>query len=487
LNQEDAINNDYLIDVMSTWTLLNVFGESLQLDSFTLDDCLDALRYQEVDYPCELISEMHCALLKALISPAGDTTVYLPQPLQPQVDPITPEEEDSDIMDTTPFFPPEYSALLNLRAQASKPGSQSWTDWRNKIYNRDFNSGGWQFIVLGILDELGNSPHLTAQVVEIMSYLIPRSEKLSRKTVKESYLRMDSALKVRTLHLLSQLVCQTPSVRDHIEECMTSMTELRKDKVDAQRERKVRIEELSTLEAELQPFTPPEEPNGMQEESDSASIDETKRSVKASLKRKREEQEERLATITRTKQYNKRLKLVDSKRAEITACEDKIAQYDVELREKDCQRLRLLGKDRFYNRYWYLEGNGLVTGEEGRAEAGYASARLWVQGPSFDDAAYFLGGVGLNEQQMSDDEMLRDRIQARKEREEGQTILCNEHEWGYYDEAEGVEGLIAWLNPKGIREAKLRTALLARKDSMYEAMEARKKVPMNLGLADDST
>jgi len=51
--------------------------------------------------------------------------------------------------------------------------------------------------------------------------------------------------------------------------------------------------------------------------------------------------------------------------------------------------------------------------------------------------------------------VLRERILSRKEREEGQTILYDECQWGYYDDQEGVEGLIAWLNPKGVREAKL--------------------------------
>ena len=67
LKEEDSIDNGFLGDVMSTWTFLNVFGESLHLDTFTLDDYIDALRYQEVDFPCDLIIEIHCALLKALV------------------------------------------------------------------------------------------------------------------------------------------------------------------------------------------------------------------------------------------------------------------------------------------------------------------------------------------------------------------------------------------------------------------------------------
>jgi hypothetical protein len=286
---------------------------------------------------------------------------------------------------------------------------------------------------------------------------------------------MDPKFKVKILEYLVQLVCQTPLVRDHIEESMLSMTELRKDKVEVQRDRKSKLEELVILENELHPFTP-------SESSDSTHLEIPKRSVKASLKRKREEAEEIAATIKRTKEYTKRVKLVDLKRKEIKECEERVVNYDYDLREKDCQRLRLIGKDRFFNRYWFLEGNGLAL--LGRNESLYASARLWVQGPSVEDAMFYLCGAGVDvddipegkDSTVNGENMLRDRILSRKEREEGQTVLYDEYQWGYYDDAESVEGLIAWLNPKGIREAKLRAALVARRDHMYKVMEARDKV-----------
>ena len=492
---------------MSTWTFLNFFGEPLRLDSFTLDDYIDALKYQDIDFPAEIITEIHCALLKALVSEDGETFVSFPRretkrkhnegsTTTSETPSIKVEGEDvvlgevSEHTSTTSSVPDEYNALLQLRANMTKPGNASWTDWRTRIQQRDFTAGGWEFTVVGILDELAESYRLTPSIIEILTPLLPSHEKHTRKSVKANYARMDAEVKVRTIHLLTQLVSQTPTVREHIEECMTTMTELRKDKVDAQRERKMRIEELAVLEAELQPFTPDESMNGQDEDTDATETDASapqKRSVKASLKRKREEEEERVANIKRTKEYQKRLKIVDQKREEIKTCEERIVRYDNELREKDCQRLRLLGKDRFFNRYWYLEGNGLSP--QGRGDAPYGSARLWVQGPSVEDAATYMGGVGLDVDMLpfnrlstahiatlEDDVMFRDRIVSRKEREEGQTVLYEEHHWGYYDDPEGVEGLIAWLNPKGIREVKLRAALVARRDSMYEAMDARQKV-----------
>lgn len=493
--KEESFDDGFMGDVAATWTFLNVFGEPLQLDSFTLDDYIDALGYQEIDFPCDMIKEIHYALLKALVSEdEPECLVPLPQPRQSILDDTTASvqsdgdttmEDASQGTSDSSTAAELYASLLDLRASATKPGATTWTDWRIKVQTRDFLAGGWEYAVVGILDELGNSPRLTSSILTILNDLLPPTEKRTRKNIKENYARTSARHKVEILKLLVQLVCQTPLVREHIEDCMLSMTELRKDKVDVQRERKARLEELSILENELTPFTPEESINGHDSDATEIEVPTQKRSVKASLKRKREEQEELAASIKRTKEYAKRVKLVAAKRDEIKTCEERIVNYDHDLREKDCQRLRLLGKDRFFNRYWFLEGNGQLF--SGRGDTQFASARLWVQGPSMEDATYYLGGAGIDDipegrvsavdiTVVNGENILRERILSRKEREEGQSVLYDENQWGYYDDQEGVEGLIAWLNSKGSREAKLRAALVARKEGMYKVMEAREKV-----------
>lgn len=516
LKEEDAIDNAFLGDVMSTWTFLNMFGEPLHLDSFTLDDYIDALRYQDTDFPCDLIIEIHCCLLKSLVSDSSpECLVVLPTTTTShrsgklkngiavedldliKLEAPTSDEASSDQGTTsvdssatdTPFM---YTSLLDIRAQANKSSNQSWTDWRTRVHTRDFASGGWEYAVIGLLDELGNSYRLTTLVVDILEQLLPEGEKHTRKSAAGNYIRLDAKLKVKIIQLLVQLVCQTPTVREFIEECMSSMTELRKEKVEVQRERKAKIEELATLEAELHPYnnTPEESVNGHDSDVTELDVPLQKRSVKASLKRKREEQEELAATVKRNKEFAKKVKVVENKKQEIKDCEERVVNYDSELREKDCLRLRLLGKDRFFNRYWVLEGNGISASVFRGEGPQYSSARLWIQGPSVEDATYYLGGAGVDLDEIpygrvsavdtsvvNEESVLRERILLRKEREEGQSVLYDECQWGYYDDVEGVEGLLAWLNPKGAREAKLRQAILSRKESMYKLMEARDKVP----------
>lgn len=513
LKEYEAIDNAFMGDVIATWTFLNVFGEPLHLDPFTLDDYIDALRYQETDFPCDLTIEIHCALLKALVPESEpESIVSLPtmrtpktknytisQAESPEAMDVSKEDDNTSIStDRDSSNPSEYSSLLEIRASAKKSGVSTWTDWRTRIQARDFSNGGWEFALIGLIDELGNSLRLTSTIVDILENFLPENLKNTRKFAREQYSRLAAQHKVNILLLLTQLVCQTPTVREFIEESMSSMTELRKEKVDVQRERKVRLEELAALEAELQPYNSPEDSVNGHDSDLTESEAPVKRSVKASLKRKREEAEELAAQVKRNKEHLRKQKLVDEKREEIKECEDRVVQYDHDLRERDCQRLRLLGKDRFFNRYWYLEGNGVSRILQ---NAGYLSARLWVQGPSFEDAMFYLGGAGVEMNDVpegrvslvhmsntDDDNILRERILLRKEREEGQTVLYDENQWAYYDTQEGVEGLIAWLNPKGIREAKLRQTLLAKKDAMYKLMEARDKVgpPSNWAVVNSS-
>src|SRR5271168_4431874 len=72
------------------------------------------------------------------------------------------------------------------------------------------------------------------------------------------------------------------------------------------------------------------------------------------------------------------------KSKKIDQAEDAIADVDNDLREADCPRTRVLGKDRFWNRYYWFERNAMPyegLGESSTADAEYANGRLWVQGP----------------------------------------------------------------------------------------------------------
>ncbi|KAK7679512.1 hypothetical protein QCA50_017413 [Cerrena zonata] len=136
-------------------------------------------------------------------------------------------------------------------------------------------------------------------------------------------------------------------------------------------------------------------------------------------------------------------------------------EIELKLTEIDCQRVKLLGKDRLFNRYWWFENNGLPNlhassnGEENEDEESdkpkknldedddddsdevleetYLMGRLWIQGPSEKDLQINLN-TSHEEASRFDEEIQRlrqEHDQEEVEIEEQTTIAEN-----YNDEGE---------------------------------------------------
>lgn len=196
--------------------------------------------------------------------------------------------------------------------------------------------------------------------------------------------------------------------------------------------------------------------------------------------RKREEQErkkeaELAAKLPKqSKQFLKVLKDIQKKNDEIKKCEDEIAIIDNDLREADCGRTRVLGKDRFWNRYYWFERNGMPYAglpDSSTAHANYANGSIWVQGP---DDMEREGYIDLpSELQDEYNAKFNMTVPERKRKEEGRTSVLNARQWGYYSDPSEVNSLLNWLDPRGFNEMKLRKELLLYKDKILANMESR--------------
>ena len=169
------------------------------------------------------------------------------------------------------------------------------------------------------------------------------------------------------------------------------------------------------------------------------------------------------------------LKNIEKEREKIDQAEDAIADVDNDLREADCTRTRVLGKDRFWNRYYWFERNAMPyegLGDSSTADAEYANGRVWVQGPDDIEREGFID--------VSEEEKHRYYRQfqvtpaERKQIEEGPTSVFTARQWGYYEKPEDIDMLIGWLDPRGNRELKLRKELTIQKDVISRYMEKRK-------------
>lgn len=206
-----------------------------------------------------------------------------------------------------------------------------------------------------------------------------------------------------------------------------------------------------------------------------------RRAQDRAAERKRQEQEkkekaEAAKVPKQSKQFLKLLKDIQKKEDEIKRCEEEIAVIDNDLREADCPRTRVMGKDRFWNRYYWFERNGMPYGglpDSSTASAAYANGCLWVQGPDDLEREGYIDMIP--EWQDEYKAKFNMTVPERKEKEEGLTHVFNARQWGYYSDPQDIEDLLSWLDPRGLNELKLKKELTAFKDKIVKNMENRKE------------
>jgi hypothetical protein len=199
------------------------------------------------------------------------------------------------------------------------------------------------------------------------------------------------------------------------------------------------------------------------------------RKRKRDLEQEKKEKAEAEAKIPKqTKAFTKLLKEIQKKEEQIKECEDEINTLDNDLREADCPRTRVLGKDRFWNRYYWFERNGMPYGGLPKAStsfAGYANGCIWVQGP---DKIEREGYIDMKPEWENEYRMKYNITPPERKRiEEGPTSVFTATQWGYYDTPEAVDKLITWLDVRGINEIKLSKELKLYRNRIVERMENR--------------
>ncbi|KAL4988348.1 hypothetical protein BDW68DRAFT_176925 [Aspergillus falconensis] len=528
---QDAIEMESVGLFLETWNTLNVYCEVFQLDSFTFDDFLQAMRFSSNEMDCELFVEIHCAILKKLVNAEKDNNgaiqISLPElPVEQPEDSDEDEEMVEDEQVEAEATPEPAVTRMTTRGSLAKAEAEglkasangdhdsseikthragemfSEYGWIERLRQRDFRNGGWEMIMIGLLHQLSVRPRMGKVCNQILERLAPLDQEPTQDTARAQYAVLDVNLRIRALQIICMLSLETKAIRNYLEECSNQMTEFRKEKIEYQKARKAAMEEVRRLHQECKALAPEPEKSpsplpeleaaedtkmsGMDGDSqvDSEVEGTPQRALRGGVdrvmerKRKLEEERERKEQLAKqpkgSKQYHRLLKKLDEQKAAVKKYEDKIAVVDNDLREADCPRTRCLGKDRFCNRYWWFERNAMPyegMPNSSTAEAKYANGRLWVQGP---DDMERLGFIDV-----SDD--LKKQYQKRfhmspaerKKHEEGPTRLSGANEWGYYDEPEDIEKLLDWLDSRGERETKLRKELLLHRDKLVKCMQAR--------------
>jgi hypothetical protein len=217
-----------------------------------------------------------------------------------------------------------------------------------------------------------------------------------------------------------------------------------------------------------------EEPSASKPRLRNGNKNKRKAAAEEARKEKAKKAKQEAEKTKKQKEWEKLLDSIEKKKDELKECEANINELDDDLRETLVHRSKVLGKDRFLNKYYWFEHNGMPFGgvpNSSTAEYGYANGRIWVQGPDAHELQPNLEEAAIAE----DRQRFGFDIPQRKAREEGETHLTTSTEWAYYDDPEDIDKLLAWLDERGVRERALRKELQVFRDRIAEYMLIMKK------------
>lgn len=241
--------------LLCVWETLNVHDTIYSLDSFTLDDFVDAMRFSSDEVECELLVEVHCAVLKQIVDESGK-----PQAPLPQIEESDESDNDESSKSTSPEPEPEppvrttrsslrrsgANAIVKQRTPTPEPPKQmhkaaeflSDFDWMEQCKIRNFREGGWQAILVGLLHTLSFSPVNKETCDEILAELVPGDEEPSVESIASHYVDLDVNLRIAALEIALRQTIATEIFRDQLNAAAAEMTRLRKEKIEYQKKRK---------------------------------------------------------------------------------------------------------------------------------------------------------------------------------------------------------------------------------------------------------
>lgn len=264
------IDMDTVGPLLETWDTLNVYCEIFKLDSFTFDDFVEAMSIASSSNQVQLFEEIHCSVLKILVdseSDGGKVRITLPEIEEEDSDEEGDgDEEDGDDSRVESAEPEDIpvaratrSSLAKLEAErlaAEAAAAEEETlraeletknraeellkefNWVEHLRQRNFQNGGWQRILVGLLHQLSKNERQQRACEELLQQLVPADMVPSPENVQQRYAELDINYRVKALQIICMLTMETKAVRGYMEDCSETMTKYRKDKIEWQRQRK---------------------------------------------------------------------------------------------------------------------------------------------------------------------------------------------------------------------------------------------------------
>lgn len=250
---------------LETWDTLNVYCEIFQLDSFTFDHFVEAMRIASDDVKVQLFDEIHCAVLKILVQPEADggkVQFRLPEVESEDDSEAEDDEEDNEHEEDDEVVPARATRSSMAKLEAERLAAEAKAaekeekalenqpkhraeeflaayDWLDHLRKRNFRDGGWEAIMVGLLYQLCKDERRRASCEELLVELVPRNVEATMDTIRQHYAALDVNHRIKALQIICMLTAETKAVRKYMEDCSEQMTAFRKDKIDWQRQRKI--------------------------------------------------------------------------------------------------------------------------------------------------------------------------------------------------------------------------------------------------------
>ncbi|KAF9150807.1 hypothetical protein BG015_007352 [Linnemannia schmuckeri] len=558
--KDRSVPQDSFEALVMSWQFMNSFSAPLKLSPFGMKDFEDSLAHTDIEHPSVMVAEYHSTLMNAIIQdrlkgiarpilavPGG--AVPSPSQTREEREHSVMTDDDESIADDGDLSVGGHDEYVQRRRLAHRPINERVVivgqGWDEKVVPA--SRQGWEAVLVGLINELGSFEAIS-NVDRILNHLVPNETTL-KEDVEQLYPSLPYEDKISILVFLVETAAGTSTIRHYMEECRQNLKELRLQKFDINKDRRQlqsewaefeRMEAIDTKNAALEKAaeeqrsaasTPEPSQDG---DSDTHAVNgdlSRTESRQEKLKRQQMEREQqenrrnqdllRQRALMKAKsaeqklRYDARKKLADRE----AALNRKEEQIDRDSRRYGIARVRPLGKDRFYNRYWYFDG---ITMDHG-------TDRLYVQSPSFLDLEVMrtsgnknqilerqktedpTGGLDelmrLHDQEIANGLVLERAARERKLLLEKERALDTDDEgekdskvrggvanghnhnedqvdeslfvqhipthWSYYDEPEQIDNLLRWLNSKGIRERALQTAINSNYDLIVGGMQRR--------------
>lgn len=254
----NSLSMAYIGPLQQVWDTLQVFGGYYRLDGFTIDDFYGAMLITSDSVPCQLFDEVHCTVLKNLFEVKDKETgergelgsKTLLDAAEAKKDDESSAGESGSTSPTTPggqksaFGVTTNGDAVMHDAQASPVSSHraaemaGHDEWPGKVIGSEFPRGGWQMIVISVLEQLSHLKRYSVKCNKILQHLAPPHLPATQQTAKAQYDKLSIDLRIEALQIMTALTFETKSFKAEMNQLMTDATETRKNKIEWQSQRK---------------------------------------------------------------------------------------------------------------------------------------------------------------------------------------------------------------------------------------------------------